>query len=118
MYKCEGSRGNYKWVHVQDIPKGQPLVCTDEPGAGYCSGPPGEHFRSVTAKDGGYVVAVCEDGYVGKGSSVFVCRANSEDVWAAAPGAPHTLVCTPPTCSASPAEHTQGKCNGTQVGQP
>jgi hypothetical protein len=113
-YECEGSG----WKHVNDIPEHQPLVCTDEPGANYCTGPPGEHFRNVTAKNGGYVVAACEDGYVGTGSSVFVCRANSEDVWVAAPDAPNTLVCTPPTCRAPPAEHTQGKCNGTQVGQP
>eukprot|EP01047_Picozoa_sp_COSAG01_P069259 COSAG01_NODE_10199_length_2222_cov_1.994821_1_plen_572_part_01 len=120
IYNCEGDkRGNYKWVHVDD-PAGQPVVCTAEPGGGYCTGPPREHFRSVTVKDGGYVVAACEDGYVGTGSSVFVCRANNEDVWdpSGLDGDTKNLVCTPPTCSASPANHTQGKCAGTQVGQP
>jgi hypothetical protein len=112
-YKCEGTR----WVHDRDVPDGQPLVCTADPGGGYCTGPPGAHFRSVTATEGGYVVAACEDSYVATGSSVFVCRATSQNVWQAAPGVTNTLVCTPPTCGASPAEHTKDNCVGTQVGQ-
>eukprot|EP01049_Picozoa_sp_SAG25_P003766 SAG25_NODE_223_length_11586_cov_9.792635_1_plen_895_part_00 len=113
IYKCEVTQ----WVHSGDDPAGQPAVCTAEPGGGYCTGPPGAHFRSVTATEGGHVVAACEDGYVATGSSVFVCRATSQNVWQAAPGVTNTLVCTPPTCGASPAEHTKDKCVGTQVGQ-
>jgi hypothetical protein len=119
-YVCRVRSGDFKWVFEKAIPDGKPLECTAEPGAGYCTGPPGVHFRSVTAKDGGPVVAECEDGYVGTGSSMFVCRANSEDVWAVAPGATNTLECTLPTCRAPPAEHTsegKGKCAGTQVGK-